>query len=360
MATKKTSTFGRLINLATDKIERYLDEQEEVTRTRSQNKSMDELIKSALKDGVLSDSEKAILFKKAEELGYDQDLLAMKLEDELESIRKNREKAEKLARQREERERERAQFEEEITSRLQKLPTTNTRRCPMCGTTMGALEMSCPECGYQFDGIASSSSVAEFSDIVSAIEAKFGKDAYAVKLIQRTINAQPIQPNKTELFDWLVFAESRISSNVINKIYRDCYTGDDAFAVKFKEAYAKAYSLFPNEEVFQKFYIRKQQVVDEYNRKLKEIEEKRDLEIKKIENQVRLKKIYKFLIVLVTIGLPVLCWVYLHWILAILLTALILYIGFYVVIYVFTQKDSSDELKKSVMRNYSVAIKNLD
>jgi hypothetical protein len=43
-----------------------------------------------------------------------------------------------------------------------------------------------------------------------------------------------------------------------------------------------------------------------------------------------------------------------------LLTALILYIGFYVVIYVFTQKDSSDELKKSVMRNYSVAIKNLD
>ena len=91
MATKKTSTFGRLINLATDKIERYLDEQEEATRTRSQNKSMDELIKSALKDGVLSDSEKAILFKKAEELGYDQDLLAMKLEDELESIRKNRE-----------------------------------------------------------------------------------------------------------------------------------------------------------------------------------------------------------------------------------------------------------------------------
>ena len=360
MAIKKTGTFGRLIDLAADKIERYLDEQEEVSRTRSKNKSMNEFIESALKDGVLSDAERAILFKKAEELGYDQDLLAMKLDDELENIRVNREKAEKLARQRAEREREKAQFEEEIASRLQKMPTSNTRRCPMCGTTIGALEMYCPECNYQFDGIASSSSVAEFSDIVSAIEAKFGKDAYAVKLIQRTINAQPIQPNKTELFDWLVFAESRLSSKIMSKIYRDCYTGNDAFAVKFKEAYAKAYSLFPNDEIFQKFYTRKQQVVDEYNRQLREIEDKRDREIKKIENQIILKKMYKSLIVLVTIGLPVLCWVYLHWILAILLTAVILYIGFYVVMIVFTRRDNFDELKKSVMRNYSVAIKNLD
>ena len=66
-----TGSFGRLLNLATDKFEKYLDEKEEISREKAKTKTMNELIKTALKDGVLSDAEKLILFKKAEELGYD-------------------------------------------------------------------------------------------------------------------------------------------------------------------------------------------------------------------------------------------------------------------------------------------------
>lgn len=314
---KTTSSFGRLLDLATDKFEKYLDEKEEISRTQTKTKTMNELIKTAFKDGVLSDAEKVTLFKKAEELGYDLDQLQMRLDNELERIN----------------------FENDLKDRIKNISTANnSRRCPMCGSLVGTLETTCPECNYNFDGIAPSSSVKELMDIVFAIEAKFGKDKYATNLIQRTVGAQPINPHKTELFDWLVFAESRLSSSTMEKIYRDCYAGRDVFAMKFKEAYSKAYTLFPNDEAFQKFYSKKQSVMDEYNRKLKIIEDK-----------IKLRKIYAGLEIILSVLLVIVSWVCLHWILAILLSAAIVYGAIYMVVLTYPNDMYVRDLKRSII-----------
>ena len=96
------------------------------------NDQIESLIKAALADGMLTEKEKQILFKKAQSMGIDLDEFEMVLDARLVELQKaEKEKAEKSA------------------------PKSNkygdVRKCPACGAMVPALVASCSECGYEPD-----------------------------------------------------------------------------------------------------------------------------------------------------------------------------------------------------------------
>ena len=98
------------------------------------NEQIESLVKAALADGVLTEKEKQILFKKAESMGIDLDEFEMVLDARVVELQKaEKEKAEKSA------------------------PKSNKvgdiRKCPACGAMIQSYQGSCSECGYVFENV---------------------------------------------------------------------------------------------------------------------------------------------------------------------------------------------------------------
>lgn len=111
------------------------------------NEKMEELISAALADGVLTEKEKQILFKKAQSMGIDLDEFEMVLDARLVQLEK--ENAAKSA------------------------PKSNklgdVRKCPQCGAVIGTFQMVCPECGFEFTNVGPNAYVAEFARKLSEL-----------------------------------------------------------------------------------------------------------------------------------------------------------------------------------------------
>lgn len=114
---------------------------------------IENLIKAALADGELTDKERQILFKNAQEQGIDLDEFEMVLDARLVELQK--EKKEKEAKS---------------TSKSNKFG--DVRKCPACGAFVPAMAVSCAECGYEFTGLEASSSVLTLSKEISRIKKK--------------------------------------------------------------------------------------------------------------------------------------------------------------------------------------------
>jgi hypothetical protein len=81
------------------------------------NEQLEKLIEMALIDGVLTEKEKQILFKKAESFGVDLDEFEMVLDAKLHQQQKSQSK-------------------------------TNVNKCPSCGETISGLSKVCPSCNF--------------------------------------------------------------------------------------------------------------------------------------------------------------------------------------------------------------------
>ena len=99
------------------------------------NEKIEGLIKAALADGVLTEKEKQILFRRAQAEGIDLDEFEMVLDAKLvelqNSSKSSAPKSEKMG---------------------------DVRKCPACGAIVSAGSASCKECGFAFVGIAERSS----------------------------------------------------------------------------------------------------------------------------------------------------------------------------------------------------------
>lgn len=111
------------------------------------NEQIEALISAALADGVLTEKEKQILFKKAESMGIDLDEFEMVLDARLVELKKK--EAQKA---------EQHQLEMEKAKAAQKsAPKSNkygdVRKCPACGAIVESFQTKCPECGYEFTNV---------------------------------------------------------------------------------------------------------------------------------------------------------------------------------------------------------------
>ena len=107
------------------------------------SEKIEQLISAALADGVLTEKEKQILFKRAQEQDIDLDEFEMVLDARLVELQK----AEKAA----------AMKAAPHSGKL-----GDVRKCPSCGTLIGSFQMICSDCGYEFIGCGANIFVEKF------------------------------------------------------------------------------------------------------------------------------------------------------------------------------------------------------
>ena len=177
------------------------------------NEQIESLVKAALADGVLTEKEKQILFKKAESMGIDLDEFEMVLDARLVELQKaEKEKAEKSA------------------------PKSNKvgdiRKCPACGAMIQSYQGSCSECGYVFENVEVNYASKELSNLL--MKAKTEQE------MSKIIDTFPIPMEKAALIafaTWLA-PQSLDVQNTLSKSYQK----------KYDEVITKAQLIFPDDK----------------------------------------------------------------------------------------------------------------
>ena len=193
------------------------------------DEKIEALISAALADGVLTEKEKQVLFKRAEAEGIDLDEFEMVLDARLVELEKaEKEKAEKSA------------------------PKSDkygdVRKCPVCGAMVPALAATCPECGYEFSGVDANLSSQKLANLLNKTKNDEEKESI--------ITTFPIPNTKSDLFEFAVSLQSKING----------YNGD-AYYVKLDECTDKIKLLFPNDPIFKNFLETRQQKQKELKNK---------------------------------------------------------------------------------------------
>ena len=118
------------------------------------NERIEGLISAALADGELTEKEKQILFKRAEEQGIDLDEFEMVLNARLFEMKKTM---------------------QQTQTNTEAAPKSNKygdiKKCPACGAIVQSFQTQCADCGYQFSNIEANSSINKLFKMLDDIEA---------------------------------------------------------------------------------------------------------------------------------------------------------------------------------------------
>ena len=164
------------------------------------NEKIEALIKAALADGVLTEKEKQILFKRAQEEGIDLDEFEMVLDARLIELQKESKK------------------QQTSTPKSNKLG--DVCKCPACGAIISSGIAVCQECGYAFTEAASIVSRDKLYNQLLQIENEYkaesiqdnikrmisGQTAKKSTILKATtISNFPVPNTKADLLDFLSF-----------------------------------------------------------------------------------------------------------------------------------------------------------
>ena len=236
------------------------------------NEKLEALITAALADGVLTEKEKQILFKKAETMGIDLDEFEMVLDARLVELKKKEAKAN----QQYQLEMEKAKSAQPSAPKSEKYG--DVRKCPACGAIVPSMAAKCPECGYEFTNVEANSSTRLLMQKIDEIQAQYAeltanvdnKDESAIRTrgyqVKRQLNdrtAQLIQnfpiPNTRE--DLIEFLTLCIGNSKADSVMLD---GNDpvtpAWRKKLQQVIAKVKVALPNDQ-------QAQELIDEYEGK---------------------------------------------------------------------------------------------
>lgn len=236
------------------------------------NEKLEALITAALADGVLTEKEKQVLFKKAEAMGIDLDEFEMVLDARLVELKKKEAKAN----QQYQLEMEKAKSAQPSAPKSEKYG--DVRKCPACGAIVPSMAAKCPECGYEFTNVEANSSTRLLMQKIDEIQAQYAeltanvdnKDESTIRTrgyqVKRQLNdrtAQLIQnfpiPNTRE--DLIEFLTLCIGNSKADSIMLD---GNDpvtpAWRKKLQQVIAKVKVALPNDQ-------QAQELIEEYEGK---------------------------------------------------------------------------------------------
>lgn len=233
------------------------------------NEKLEALITAALADGVLTEKEKQILFKKAEAMGIDLDEFEMVLDARLVELKKKEAKAN----QQYQLEMEKAKSAQPSAPKSEKYG--DVRKCPACGAIVPSMAAKCPECGYEFTNVEANSSTRLLMQKIDEIQAQYAEltanvdnstirtRGYQVKRQLNDRTAQLIQnfpiPNTRE--DLIEFLTLCIGNSKADSIMLD---GNDpvtpAWRKKLQQVIAKVKVALPNDQ-------QAQELIEEYEGK---------------------------------------------------------------------------------------------
>ena len=213
------------------------------------NDELEQLIDAALADGVLTDKEKQILFKKAESFGVDLDEFEMVLD------------ARALKAQ---------QAQQPVRPAKEKLGNIVT--CPACGAHIPGGNAVCPECGHVFNNIEANSSVTRLNKRLEEVEKKYSKKEKKTKQsfwdadttdcdrddeMARVVNRFPIPNSRGDLLEFLPWLKSQAEMKYDGS--NNSYI--DACRAKYKECVLKARTTFQNDPAFAP-YLKKETLLE--------------------------------------------------------------------------------------------------
>lgn len=131
------------------------------------NQQIEDLINAALADGELTEKEKQILFKKAQEHAIDLDEFEMVLDARLVEIKKK----EAALSQQQELELAKAKAAAQSNPAAPKSDKFgDVRKCPACGAMLQSFQTKCDECGYEFKNVEAVNSAQRLFDLLQAAE----------------------------------------------------------------------------------------------------------------------------------------------------------------------------------------------
>ena len=123
------------------------------------NERLEQLIDAALADGVLTEKEKQILFKKAQDMGVDLDEFEMVLDARLYKLKQSQNSS------------------TTETSAPKSDKYGDVKKCPACGAMIVSFTARCPECGHEFSNIATNSSIQKLFEMLNQVEAESKEDS---------------------------------------------------------------------------------------------------------------------------------------------------------------------------------------
>jgi hypothetical protein len=137
---------------------------------------LEELIDLALADGILTDKEKEVIFKKAKTLGVDIDEVEMVLDAKL-FLATNK---------------------TTMTPKTEKLG--DIKKCPSCGANVAAFSSSCGDCGFEFRNVGANNSVKALSEKLESIVEECNKMSFSDgNIIGRIVDSKLRQDERREI-----------------------------------------------------------------------------------------------------------------------------------------------------------------
>ena len=152
-------------------------------------KEFEDLLNEYLTDGIITSKERQVLLKKAQELGYDVDEVDLYID---------------------------AQQQKSDQAVEAAAAKKRGKVCPRCGATIQSMQLTCPECGYEFNNKQSNSSAQKlmeklesFNDETDSVKSLMSGNSVADKKAQ-VIQMFPIPNTKEDLIEFATFCLGNI------------------------------------------------------------------------------------------------------------------------------------------------------
>ena len=188
------------------------------------NPELEGLIDAALADGMLTEKEKQILFKKAQAMGVDLDEFEMVLDARLVKLKK-------------------AEQEKTASSAPKSNRLGDVKKCPACGAMVQSYQGSCPECGYAFEGIDANSAVTELSGLL--LKSKKPQE------MSNIIDTFPIPTDKAALLAFITWLRPQCENVASYNVDNICVL--ESYFRKYKECVYKINVSFAGDNTFKPF-----------------------------------------------------------------------------------------------------------
>lgn len=174
------------------------------------NTEIEKLINAAIIDGELTDKEKRVILKKANDLGIDRDEVEIYLESKVFELN-------------------------QVSSNKLNEKAGDITKCPACGASVKPMSVSCAECGHEFQNKKANKSI---TDLFKKLENKSYSDDRA-----QIISRFPIPQTKEDIFEFLTYSFPFLENTQIDDFDDE---ENQAWRIKVGQAISKAKLLSKN------------------------------------------------------------------------------------------------------------------